>query len=193
MFSGEGCGLTEPISKQLCSVSTRELLECLESSLRSKIDGVETVSFDNVTDDEHVSEGAKDGRAIADGGLQIRLLIVATGFNGFRRLARHRLVNEICGDLVLNGRIHSLEIRALTPSESQKLGISASQTPPLRLPMAELRLANFLVGSLFALYGRAAGNNNTSAMASARSGKQESMNMCDCGMTSMHALPIAGA
>jgi len=152
--------LTEPISKQLCSASTRELLEWLESSLRSKIDGVETVSIDNVTDQEHVSEGAKDGRAIADGGLQIRLLIVATGFNGFRRLARHRLVNEVCGDLVLNGRIHSLEIRALTPSESQK---------------------------------RAAGNNYTIGTASARSGKQESMHMCDCGMTSMHTLPIAGA
>jgi len=163
--------LTEPISKQLCSASTRELLEWLESSLRSKIDGVETVSIDNVTDQEHVSEGAKDGRAIADGGLQIRLLIVATGFNGFRRLARHRLVNEVCGDLVLNGRIHSLEIRALTPKQLDSNALTSIESQK-----------------------RVAGNtgNYPIGMASARSGKQESMNMCDCGKTSLHAVTKAG-
>merc|ERR1719235_2613264 len=131
-------------------------MECLERSLRTQIDGVEAISIEDVTDQEHVSQGAKDGRAIADGGLQLRLLIVATSFDGVRRIDRHRLVNESFGDLVLNGRIHSLEIRAWTPDESQK---------------------------------RASRNDGPIGMASAKSGKQDTIkrnsSMCDCGQRPM--------
>jgi len=170
MFSGEGCGLTEPISKELCSASAREFMEWLEHGLRSKIDGVETISIDDVTDKEHVSQGAKDGRAIADAGLQIRLVIVATGFDGLGRIDRHRLVNEVCGDSVINGRIHSLEIRALTPKQLDSNALSSVESQK-----------------------RVAGNITTSVwQSSARSGKQESMNTCDCGKTSMHAVTTGG-
>lgn len=65
-----------------------------------------------------VDESAKHaGHAGAQGGgKHFRLQIVSPLFLGKSTLQRHRLVNTAVGDL-MQGKIHALSIRALTPEE----------------------------------------------------------------------------
>jgi BolA protein len=61
----------------------------------------------------------------AGGGGHYRLLIVAAAFSGQPRLARHRLVHDVLGDL-MRKRIHALSIQALAPAEVSSTLAAAS-------------------------------------------------------------------
>lgn len=70
----------------------------------------------NVTDNSHLHighEGAKSG------GGHFAVTVVATEFSGMSRIKRHRLVHQQVQELWDNGRIHALEVEALTPEEQQ--------------------------------------------------------------------------
>ena len=67
-----------------------------------------------VIDDSARHAGHEGARG---GGGHYRLLIVASGFAGQSRVARHRMVHEALGDMMYN-MIHALSIKALTPDEA---------------------------------------------------------------------------
>ncbi len=67
-----------------------------------------------VTDNSHLHighEGAKSG------GGHFAVTVMAHQFTGMNRLKRHRLVHQQVKELWDNGRIHALEVDALTPEE----------------------------------------------------------------------------
>jgi BolA protein len=57
-----------------------------------------------------------------EGETHFRVVVVSAAFAGQSRVARQRLVHAAAGEL-LQGRIHALSIRALTPDEA------AAETP----------------------------------------------------------------
>jgi len=57
-----------------------------------------------------------------------RIVIVSDRFAGLARLARHRLVHSVMGELV--GRIHALVIQAWTSEEWEKRGGRIIKSPP---------------------------------------------------------------
>lgn len=65
-------------------------------------------------------EVAFDGATVkvVGDGTHFEALVIASEFEGKRRLARHQLVYKSLGELVGN-EIHALSIRALTPDEWQ--------------------------------------------------------------------------
>lgn len=67
-----------------------------------------------VVDESHLHAGHAGARS---GGGHYRLTIVAEVFRGLNTLARHRLVYDAAGTL-MQGPIHALTIRALTPEEA---------------------------------------------------------------------------
>ena len=84
----------------------------LAASIRERLAVLAPESIE-LTDDsgQHVGhDGARDG------GSHFSLVIVSPRFAGMKTLARHRLVYDAMGPL-MQGRIHALAIRALTPDE----------------------------------------------------------------------------
>ena len=84
----------------------------LAASFRERLAVLAPESIE-LTDDsgQHVGhEGARDG------GSHFSLVIVSPRFAGMKTLARHRLVYDAMGPL-MQGRIHALAIRAMTPDE----------------------------------------------------------------------------
>ena len=59
---------------------------------------------------------AHAGHAGAGDGSHLFVHVVAERFRGLRPLERHRLVYSAAADL-LQGRVHALQVRALTPEE----------------------------------------------------------------------------
>ena len=51
-----------------------------------------------------------------------RVMIVARAFEGKSRVERHRMVNEVL-KVELEGGLHALEIRALTPAEARGISL----------------------------------------------------------------------
>lgn len=87
--------------QQSCELITRSLYEW----------GADEVQ---VTDNSHLHighEGAKSG------GGHFAVTVVAAQFAGMNRLQRHRMVHQQVKELWDNGRIHALEVEALTPEE----------------------------------------------------------------------------
>jgi len=64
-------------------------------------------------DESHLHAGHAGAR---QGGGHYRLLIVSEAFRGRTTLARHRLVYDAAGTL-MQGAVHALSIKALTPEE----------------------------------------------------------------------------
>ena len=114
----DGCGSQEAKETPALDLVVRD-------ALQSGIEGVSHIEMRDVTDVGHVRQGSKDGRAIADGGVQLQLGVVAEAFESVKLLARHRMVNGCLQAYLLDGRIHSLQLRALTPSA---WATSAAQT-----------------------------------------------------------------
>jgi acid stress-induced BolA-like protein IbaG/YrbA len=56
-------------------------------------------------------------KVLTDDNTHFQALVIATEFEGMRRIARHQLVYKSLGSLVGN-EIHALSIRALTPEEA---------------------------------------------------------------------------
>lgn len=84
----------------------------LAASIRERLAVLAPESIE-LTDDsgQHVGhDGARDG------GSHFSLVIVSPRFAGMKTLARHRLVYDAMGPL-MQGRIHALAIRAMTPDE----------------------------------------------------------------------------
>lgn len=67
-----------------------------------------------LTDESHLHAGHAGAQG---GGGHYRLTIVAEIFRGKNTLARHRLVYDAVGNL-MQGPVHALAIRALTPEEA---------------------------------------------------------------------------
>ena len=77
----------------------------VRDALQSGIDGVQHIEMRDVTDKVHVRQGSKDGRAIADGGVQLQLVVVAEAFESVKLLARHRMVNGCLQAYLLVGEL----------------------------------------------------------------------------------------
>lgn len=68
-----------------------------------------------ITDESHKHVGHAGARS---GGGHFSVLVISQHFAGKTLLERHRLVYQALGD-ALQGEIHALSIRALTPDEQQ--------------------------------------------------------------------------
>lgn len=82
--------------------------ELLDVRLRAALAPVRV----SIRDDSH----AHVGHAGHGDGSHLFVHVVAACFAGLRPLQRHRLIYDAAGDL-LPGRIHALQLRALTPEE----------------------------------------------------------------------------
>ncbi|MEQ9518919.1 MAG: BolA family protein [Parvibaculum sp.] len=67
-----------------------------------------------VKDNSHLHAG--HGGARPEGETHFHVTIVADGFEGATRVARHRQVNALLADL-LKTRVHALQLATLTPAE----------------------------------------------------------------------------
>lgn len=86
------------------------LAEELEARLRTALEPVQSLRLRDDSAHHAGHAGAKDGAHFA-------VHIVSSRFNGLRMLARHRLVYDAAAPLMA-GRIHALQINALTPEET---------------------------------------------------------------------------
>ncbi|WP_223789900.1 BolA family protein [Marinicella meishanensis] len=66
-----------------------------------------------VTDNSHLHVGHAGAQS---GGGHFAVRVVADAFAGLNRIQSHRLVYQQLTDLFQNGRIHALEVEALTPN-----------------------------------------------------------------------------
>lgn len=82
--------------------------ELLDVRLRAALEPVRL----SIRDDSH----AHAGHAGHGDGSHLFVHVVSNRFAGLRPLQRHRLIYDAAGDL-LPGRIHALQLRALTPEE----------------------------------------------------------------------------
>mmetsp|Transcript_5124 Transcript_5124/g.16194 ORF Transcript_5124/g.16194 Transcript_5124/m.16194 type:complete len:151 (+) Transcript_5124:178-630(+) len=92
-----------------------------EAALRKSIDGISELRILDSTDAAHVAQGAKDGRALAAGGRQLQIRVVADSFRGAKPLARHRKVMGALKHLIDSGAIHSVQVKAV-PTPVQVVG-----------------------------------------------------------------------
>lgn len=84
----------------------------LEQEIQHRLIALEPEFLDIIDDSAHHvgHTGAKDG------GRHLQLIIISHRFNGLSRVARHRLVYQLLGNLI-PARIHALAVKAITPSE----------------------------------------------------------------------------
>jgi BolA family transcriptional regulator, general stress-responsive regulator len=68
----------------------------------------------DVTDESHLHEGHSGHRP--GGETHFRVYIVSPAFEGKSRIDRHRMINALLAP-ELEGSVHALAIRALTPGE----------------------------------------------------------------------------
>jgi BolA protein len=61
---------------------------------------------------KHVGHAGHDG----SGESHFKLIIVSTHFEGYNRIARHRMVYDLLGPLFSKG-LHALSLKTLSPSE----------------------------------------------------------------------------
>ncbi len=85
------------------------LIDDLEAALRQSLAPTRLKLRDD--------SAAHVGHAGAQEGAHFAVHIVSSRFAGLRPLARHRLVYDAAGPLMA-GRIHALQINALTPQET---------------------------------------------------------------------------
>lgn len=67
--------------------------------------------------DGHAVEGAKDGRALRADGRDVQLLIVSSRFAGLSSVARQELVNDVLGEHLRSGVLHSVQMRCWDPEQ----------------------------------------------------------------------------
>lgn len=87
----------------------------LVETIRLKLDAAFSPLQLSVHDDSHLHVGHAGARE--GGETHFRVMIVASGFQGLTRVARHRLVHEVL-DGELKGRVHALSLTLLTPEEA---------------------------------------------------------------------------
>jgi BolA protein len=89
-----------------------------EEIIRSKLGAAlapEGLKIENQSAQHHGHAGAGDET-------HFKVTIIARAFEGKPRLERHRMVNETL-KIELEGGLHALAIRALTPAEARGLAI----------------------------------------------------------------------
>lgn len=87
----------------------QETCDFIEQALKEW--GANEVKVTNNSHQHIGHEGAKSG------GGHFAVTVVASHFDGLNRLKRHRMVHQQVKELWDNGRIHALEVEALTPEE----------------------------------------------------------------------------
>ncbi|MBL8423891.1 MAG: BolA family transcriptional regulator [Candidatus Accumulibacter phosphatis] len=86
--------------------------EAVDATVRERLALLSPIRLELIDDSaRHAGHAGARG-----GGGHYRLLIVAAVFAGQTRLARHRLINQLLGDLI-PARMHALSIKAMTPEE----------------------------------------------------------------------------
>ncbi|MGB4467746.1 MAG: BolA family protein [Azovibrio sp.] len=83
------------------------------AQLRERLASLNPLQLELV-DESHLHAGHAGAR---DGGGHYRITLVAEIFRGRNTLSRHRLVYDAVGNL-MQGPVHALAIRALTPEEA---------------------------------------------------------------------------
>ena len=107
MGTADGVAYTEAMTDTPTGPITAELTRRLEAALSP----VElTLQNDS---DQHAGHAGHDG----SGESHFSLLVVSDAFAGLNRVQRQRLVFQAVGDL-MDGRVHALQIQALTPDEA---------------------------------------------------------------------------
>jgi BolA family transcriptional regulator, general stress-responsive regulator len=89
-----------------------------EAAIRSKLTAAfapEGLTVENESERHHGHQGAG-----AD--THFRVTVVSLAFEGKSRVERHRMVNEALA-IELDGGLHALAIRALTPAEARGLAL----------------------------------------------------------------------
>tara|TARA_A100001015_G_scaffold280334_1_gene342431 strand:- start:1598 stop:1882 length:285 start_codon:yes stop_codon:yes gene_type:complete len=65
----------------------------------------------DVTDVQHVQEGAKDNRAISADGIQLRICVICESFVGKSKVNQHKMIFNLIQDFLNIGKIHSVKIK----------------------------------------------------------------------------------
>jgi len=90
-----------------------------EDRVREAVPGVEHLDLVDLTDG-HAVQGFYDGsrRSLDPRGLELKVTVVSTAFEGMKPLARQQLVQDALGPEILSGAIHALpHLRTWTPSQ----------------------------------------------------------------------------
>lgn len=87
-------------------------IEIMQARLKEKLLPV----YLNIHDDS--SKHAGHAGARPEGETHFRIDVISEKFTGLSRIARHRMVNDLLGDLFKQG-LHALEIHAKSPHEKQ--------------------------------------------------------------------------
>jgi BolA protein len=89
----------------------------MASTIRTKLEAAFAPTRLEVTDESHLHAGHRGSPGTGES--HFRVLIVASGFAGKSRLARHRLVNEVLA-AELKGKVHALALELYAPGEEMR-------------------------------------------------------------------------
>jgi len=79
------------------------------------------VCIEDVTDG-HTKEGFEDGRSLTVDGRELLVMVVSSVFEGKQSIERHQLVHDCFRTELDSGKMHSIQIRAWTPTQWAKKG-----------------------------------------------------------------------
>ncbi len=89
----------------------------MEDVIRQKLEAALAPTDLEIINESHFHAG--HASSPESGESHFRVLIVAEAFIGLSRIARHRAINSVLAD-ELNGGIHALAIKAMTPEEAER-------------------------------------------------------------------------
>jgi BolA protein len=89
----------------------------MASTIRTKLEAAFAPTRLEVTDESHLHAGHRGSPGTGES--HFRVLIVASGFAGKSRLARHRLVNGVLA-AELKGKVHALALELYAPGEEMR-------------------------------------------------------------------------
>jgi len=114
----------------------RDYVSLLEQRLRAGIDKVEHIEIEDVSDG-HTAIGFTDGskRSLNPRGIELKLLIVSSSFDGLKLIDRHRMVSNALEEELLSGTIHSLpHLKTWTPDQWRARSGESSCTSDAKRP-----------------------------------------------------------
>ena len=72
--------------------------------------------------DGHTVDGVGNGRALKAEGLEYFLVMVTDSFKSKSRVLRHQMITKLFQEELINGEIHSIQIKAWTTEEWRRKG-----------------------------------------------------------------------